>query len=101
MQDRRTQPVSPPIDEWRHLAADGDFEEALEALEQVAARLNGSDVSLQHSIECYEAGKALHARCQRLLSEAQARIEGVADATPTPPGPAARSTGGEVDEIPF
>jgi exodeoxyribonuclease VII small subunit len=51
------------------------FEEALRALEQVVARLEGGEVPLDESISLYEQGEELRKHCQARLDAAQARIE--------------------------
>lgn len=51
------------------------FEEAMAALEQVVARLESGQVSLEDSIELYTRGTALKAHCEAKLKGAQARIE--------------------------
>jgi len=51
------------------------FEEAMAALEQVVARLESGQVSLEDSINLYTRGTALKAHCEAKLKGAQARIE--------------------------
>lgn len=51
------------------------FEDALKALEQVVARLEGGEVPLDESISLYERGEELRKHCQARLDAAQARIE--------------------------
>lgn len=51
------------------------FEKALEALEEIVARLEGGKVDLEESIKIYERGEALRKHCQAKLKEAEARIE--------------------------
>lgn len=55
--------------------AEMTFEEALKALEQVVARLEGGEVPLDESISLYERGEDLRKHCQARLDAAQARIE--------------------------
>jgi exodeoxyribonuclease VII small subunit len=55
--------------------ADMSFEDALRALEQVVARLEGGEVPLDESISLYERGEELRKHCQARLDAAQARIE--------------------------
>ena len=54
---------------------DMSFEDALRALEQVVARLEGGEVPLDESISLYERGEELRKHCQARLDAAQARIE--------------------------
>ncbi len=51
------------------------FEVALAELEGIVARLESGDVELEKSIEIYERGEALRARCDNLLKQAEARVE--------------------------
>ena len=51
------------------------FEKALEALEEIVARLEGGKVDLEDAIKIYERGEALRKHCQAKLKEAEARIE--------------------------
>ncbi|TNE61286.1 MAG: exodeoxyribonuclease VII small subunit [Alphaproteobacteria bacterium] len=51
------------------------FEEAMSALEQVVARLESGNASLEQSIELYTRGTALKAHCEAKLKDAQAKIE--------------------------
>jgi exodeoxyribonuclease VII small subunit len=51
------------------------FEMALKELEAIVAQLERGDVALEKSIEIYERGEALKARCDALLKHAESRIE--------------------------
>jgi exodeoxyribonuclease VII small subunit len=51
------------------------FEQALEALEQIVATLEGGQAPLQDSIDIYERGEALKSHCSDLLKKAEARVE--------------------------
>ena len=51
------------------------FEAALAELEQIVDRLERGDVPLAESISIYERGEALKQRCERLLKEAEMRVE--------------------------
>lgn len=51
------------------------FEKALAELEQIVQKLERGEVALEESIALYERGEALKKRCERLLGEAEARIE--------------------------
>jgi exodeoxyribonuclease VII small subunit len=50
------------------------FEEALAELESVVTRLERGDVALDDSINLYERGAALRARCQQKLAEAEEKV---------------------------
>ncbi len=51
------------------------FEKALKELETIVSRLERGDVELEESITIYERGEALRGHCDRLLKEAEARVE--------------------------
>lgn len=51
------------------------FEKALAELEEIVGRLERGDVPLAESIVFYERGEALRKHCERLLGEAEARVE--------------------------
>ncbi len=53
------------------------FETAFERLESVVARLEGGDLPLESSIDLYEEGAALAARCGDLLEVAELRVRAV------------------------
>jgi exodeoxyribonuclease VII small subunit len=63
------------------------FERALAELERIVADLERGDVPLETSIELYERGNALKARCDSLLKAAEARVEKITtDASGRPVG---------------
>ena len=47
------------------------FEQAFDQLEEVIARLESGELSLEESVTLYEQGKQLSARCQQLLDDAE------------------------------
>lgn len=51
------------------------FEKALAELEEIVGRLERGDVPLAESITIYERGEALRTHCNKLLGEAEARVE--------------------------
>ena len=51
------------------------FEAALAELEAIVDKLEKGAVPLEESIKIYERGEALKAHCDRLLREAEMRIE--------------------------
>lgn len=66
--------------------ADLSFERALEELESIVQRLEQGKVNLEESIAIYERGEALKAHCEKLLREAEDRVEKIrlnADGKPT------------------
>lgn len=56
---------------------DMSFEEALQALEEVVGRLERGDVPLEQSIQLYERGAALKARCETKLKEAEEKVAAI------------------------
>ena len=60
----------------RHLDIKGmSFEKALKELETIVGRLERGDVELEESITIYERGEALKEHCDRLLKQAEAKVE--------------------------
>ncbi len=51
------------------------FEQALKELEAIVQELEAGKVDLEKSIERYERGEALKGHCERLLKEAEGRVE--------------------------
>jgi exodeoxyribonuclease VII small subunit len=51
------------------------FEKALKELESIVGRLERGDVELEESITIYERGEALKEHCDRLLKQAEAKVE--------------------------
>jgi exodeoxyribonuclease VII small subunit len=54
---------------------DMTFERALKELETIVGRLERGDVELEESIAIYERGEALKDHCDRLLKQAEAKVE--------------------------
>jgi exodeoxyribonuclease VII small subunit len=54
---------------------DMSFERALKELESIVNRLERGDVELEESIAIYERGEALKEHCDRLLKQAEAKVE--------------------------
>ncbi|MEP2534353.1 exodeoxyribonuclease VII small subunit [Shimia sp.] len=50
------------------------FEQALRELEQVVGQLERGDVELEKSIELYQRGADLKARCEKKLKEAEEKV---------------------------
>jgi len=57
--------------------AELSFEDALNRLEGIVARLESGDASLQEAIDLYAEGDRLRAQCAARLDAAQARIEAI------------------------
>lgn len=65
--------------------AEMTFERAMKELESIVGRLERGDVELEESIAIYERGEALKEHCDRLLRQAEAKVERLtlgADGTP-------------------
>ena len=63
-----------------------NFETALAELEDIVEKLESGKVDLESSISIYERGEALKKHCEKLLKDAEARIEKItlkADGTPS------------------
>lgn len=54
---------------------DMSFERALKELEAIVGRLERGDVELEESIAIYERGEQLRDHCDRLLKQAEAKVE--------------------------
>lgn len=64
---------------------DMTFERALKELEGIVNRLERGDVELEESIAIYERGEVLKEHCDKLLKQAEAKVEKLtfsADGTP-------------------
>jgi exodeoxyribonuclease VII small subunit len=55
--------------------AEMSFEAALDELEKIVQQLESGRAPLQESIAIYERGEALKSHCEKLLKQAEARIE--------------------------
>lgn len=64
----------PPVRSQSDIA-DMTFERALKELEAIVNRLERGDVELEESIAIYERGEMLRDRCDRLLKQAEAKVE--------------------------
>ncbi len=64
----KTQPKHADIKEM-------SFERALKELESIVTRLERGDVELEESIAIYERGEVLKEHCDRLLRQAEAKVE--------------------------
>ncbi len=55
--------------------AELSFEVAMQELEQIVSTLEKGSISLDDSVALYARGKILQDRCEKLLSDAESRIE--------------------------
>ena len=75
MSDGHARAAGKPAD-GRHADVTGlSFELALKELEGIVGRLERGDVELEESITIYERGEALKDHCDRLLKQAEAKVE--------------------------
>lgn len=51
-----------------------DFEHSLDELEQLVARMEGGDMSLDDSLTSFERGIGLYRHCQQALEKADLRV---------------------------
>jgi exodeoxyribonuclease VII small subunit len=51
------------------------FEDAMLRVEEIIARIESGEVGLEGSIDEYERGVALVARCREILAKAEQRVE--------------------------
>ena len=80
--------------------ADLSFELALKELESIVQELEAGKVDLEKSIERYERGEALKNHCERLLKEAEGRVERIRLTAGGKPAGTEPLDGGE-EEAPF
>ncbi len=52
-----------------------DFEKSLAELEQIVARMEAGDLSLEQSLQQFERGVALARECQQALQVAEQKVE--------------------------
>jgi exodeoxyribonuclease VII small subunit len=50
------------------------FEQSLDELEQLVARMEGGELNLDESLRSFERGIALYRNCQAALEQAEARV---------------------------
>lgn len=58
-----------------------DFEKSLDELEQLVARMEHGDLSLDDSLASFERGIALYRTCQGALEQAELRVRLLLDPT--------------------
>ena len=56
-----------------------DFESSLKKLEEIVPELEAGDLPLEKSIKAFEDGIKLTRHCQKLLTEAELKIEKLVD----------------------
>jgi len=55
------------------------FEQSLEELEQLVAKMEAGDLSLEQSLTAYERGVGLYRECQQALEQAELRVRLLTD----------------------
>ncbi|PWK92036.1 exodeoxyribonuclease VII small subunit [Fulvimonas soli] len=55
-------------------ASVADFEHSLDELEQLVARMEGGELSLDESLAAFERGIGLYRHCQQALDQAELRV---------------------------
>lgn len=70
-----TSDLATSIAAWQNASVDGTFEEAIVALESIVGLLDSGDLTLDQSLDCFELGSRLSHRCQKLLEQAELRVE--------------------------
>ena len=56
-----------------------DFEQSLDALEQLVEQMERGDLSLEESLAAYERGVGLYRKCQTALEQAELRLRLLSD----------------------
>lgn len=56
-----------------------DFEQSMQALEDLVGRMEAGDMSLEESLAAYERGVGLYRRCQTALEQAELRVRLLSD----------------------
>ena len=57
------------------MTAKKSFESSLKALESAVARLEGGEMPLEEALTCFEDGVRAAGNCQKLLQEAELKVE--------------------------
>ena len=65
--------------------ADLGYEQARDELVDVVRRLEAGSATLEESLQLWERGQALAARCEQWLAGARARVDALTAPTPEPP----------------
>jgi exodeoxyribonuclease VII small subunit len=69
-------PTAPDADAGNQIA---QFEQSLNELEQLVARMEGGELSLDESLKSFERGIALFRNCQNALEQAELRVRVLLD----------------------
>lgn len=66
--------MAKPVPVTTETAPAADFEQSLDELEQLVARMEGGDMSLDDSLTSFERGIGLYRHCQQALEKADLRV---------------------------
>ncbi|BDU15944.1 exodeoxyribonuclease VII small subunit [Lysobacter auxotrophicus] len=72
-------PRTPAQDDTPSTSPVSDFEQSLDALEQLVEKMEHGEMSLEDSLAAYERGVGLYRRCQSALEEAELRVRLLSD----------------------
>ena len=72
-------PRTPAHDDAPSTSPVSDFEQSLDALEQLVEKMEHGEMSLEDSLAAYERGVGLYRRCQSALEEAELRVRLLSD----------------------
>ncbi|HET7593247.1 MAG TPA: exodeoxyribonuclease VII small subunit [Rhodanobacteraceae bacterium] len=70
-----SKPPAEPIPPSEEANAVAQFEQSLDELEQVVAKMEGGELNLDESLRSFERGIALYRNCQAALEQAEARVK--------------------------
>lgn len=59
-----------------------EFEDAMKELEGILAKMDSSEISLKESVMLFERGTILKRRCEKILADAQLRINKISNSDP-------------------
>lgn len=68
-------PPAKPTTESSDSTSVAQFERSMEELEQLVARMEGGELSLDESLRSFERGMALYRSCQAALEQAESRVK--------------------------
>ncbi|HET6913917.1 MAG TPA: exodeoxyribonuclease VII small subunit [Rhodanobacteraceae bacterium] len=66
---------SPPAETAPETSSIAQFEQSLDELEQLVAKMEGGELSLDESLRSFERGIALFRNCQNALEQAELRVK--------------------------
>ena len=72
-------PRKAPTDPASEASPVADFEQSLDALEQLVEKMEHGEMSLEDSLAAYERGVGLYRRCQTALEQAELRVRLLGD----------------------